>query len=86
MRIYIDKTGFRFDVINVIGKDEQLKNNKENDGKPEYFTQPRAPNPSWSQTDPNGLPNETVAARGQARERAAEQGQQHFLAGGVGDG
>jgi trehalose-6-phosphate hydrolase len=28
--------GFRFDVINLIGKDEVLKNNSENEGKAEY--------------------------------------------------
>ncbi len=27
-------------LSNVIGKDEQLKNNKENDGKPEYTDKP----------------------------------------------
>lgn len=32
--------GFRFDVINVIGKDEVLKNNSENQGKPEYTDKP----------------------------------------------
>lgn len=32
--------GFRFDVINVIGKDEELKNNSENQGKPEYTDKP----------------------------------------------
>lgn len=32
--------GFRFDVINVIGKDEILKNNSENDGKAEYTDKP----------------------------------------------
>ena len=32
--------GFRFDVINVIGKDEELKNNAENQGKAEYTDKP----------------------------------------------
>lgn len=32
--------GFRFDVINVIGKDEVLKNNSDSDGKPEYTDRP----------------------------------------------
>ena len=32
--------GFRFDVINVIGKDEVLKNNSENQGKSEYTDKP----------------------------------------------
>lgn len=32
--------GFRLDVINVIGKDEVLKNNSENQGKPEYTDKP----------------------------------------------
>lgn len=32
--------GLRFDVINVIGKDEELKNNQVNDGKPEYTDKP----------------------------------------------
>lgn len=32
--------GFRFDVINVIGKDEVLKNNPVSDGKPEYTDRP----------------------------------------------
>lgn len=42
IRFWMEKgvKGFRFDVINVIGKDEQLKNNKENDGKPEYTDKP----------------------------------------------
>ena len=42
VRFWMEKgvKGFRFDVINVIGKDEQLKNNKENDGKPEYTDKP----------------------------------------------
>lgn len=33
-------SGFRFDVINVIGKDEILKNNPENEGKAEYTDKP----------------------------------------------
>lgn len=33
-------SGFRFDVINVIGKDEELKNNSQNEGKPEYTDKP----------------------------------------------
>lgn len=32
--------GFRFDVINVIGKDEVLKDNDQFDGKPEYTDRP----------------------------------------------
>lgn len=32
--------GFRFDVINVIGKDEHLQNNPENEGKAEYTDKP----------------------------------------------
>ena len=32
--------GFRFDVINVIGKDEVLKDNPHFDGKPEYTDRP----------------------------------------------
>uniref|UniRef100_UPI0038F7F2E3 alpha-amylase family glycosyl hydrolase n=1 Tax=Streptomyces scabiei TaxID=1930 RepID=UPI0038F7F2E3 len=32
--------GFRFDVINLIGKDEVLKNNPNFDGKPEYTDRP----------------------------------------------
>lgn len=32
--------GFRFDVINLIGKDEVLKDNPVNDGKPEYTDKP----------------------------------------------
>lgn len=32
--------GFRFDVINLIGKDEELKDNPEFDGKPEYTDRP----------------------------------------------
>ncbi|WEV44935.1 alpha,alpha-phosphotrehalase [Streptococcaceae bacterium ESL0687] len=32
--------GFRFDVINLIGKDEILKNNPENEGKAEYTDKP----------------------------------------------
>lgn len=32
--------GFRFDVINVIGKDEELKDNAENEGKMEYTDKP----------------------------------------------
>jgi trehalose-6-phosphate hydrolase len=32
--------GFRFDVINLIGKDEELKDNPANDGKPEYTDKP----------------------------------------------
>ncbi|OFI46215.1 alpha,alpha-phosphotrehalase [Floricoccus penangensis] len=32
--------GFRFDVINLIGKDQALKNNSNNDGKPEYTDKP----------------------------------------------
>jgi trehalose-6-phosphate hydrolase len=32
--------GFRFDVINVIGKDEVLKNNSINEGKAEYTDKP----------------------------------------------
>ncbi|MBS7575938.1 MULTISPECIES: alpha,alpha-phosphotrehalase [unclassified Enterococcus] len=32
--------GFRFDVINVIGKDEILKDNPENEGKAEYTDKP----------------------------------------------
>ncbi|WP_373751660.1 alpha,alpha-phosphotrehalase [Weissella soli] len=32
--------GFRFDVINVIGKDAKLRNHAANDGKPEYTDKP----------------------------------------------
>ncbi|MBF8807317.1 MAG: alpha,alpha-phosphotrehalase [Enterococcus lacertideformus] len=32
--------GFRFDVINVIGKDEELKNNSDDQGKAEYTDKP----------------------------------------------
>ncbi|EHJ51676.1 alpha,alpha-phosphotrehalase [Streptococcus macacae] len=32
--------GFRFDVINLIGKDEELKDNPNFDGKPEYTDKP----------------------------------------------
>lgn len=32
--------GFRFDVINLIGKDEVLKDCSENDGKPAYTDRP----------------------------------------------
>ncbi|GFH40763.1 alpha,alpha-phosphotrehalase [Lactococcus insecticola] len=32
--------GFRFDVINLIGKDEMLKDNPENEGKAEYTDRP----------------------------------------------
>ena len=34
--------GFRFDVINLIGKDEELKDNTAFDGKPEYTDRPIA--------------------------------------------
>lgn len=34
--------GFRFDVINLIGKDEELKDNDAFDGKPEYTDRPIA--------------------------------------------
>ena len=34
--------GFRFDVINLIGKDEELKDNSNFDGKPEYTDRPLA--------------------------------------------
>ncbi|WP_165005758.1 alpha,alpha-phosphotrehalase [Enterococcus sp. ZJ1668] len=42
VRFWMDKgvKGFRFDVINVIGKDEVLKNNPMDDGKPEYTDRP----------------------------------------------
>ncbi|WP_165037940.1 alpha,alpha-phosphotrehalase [Enterococcus sp. ZJ1622] len=42
VRFWMDKgvKGFRFDVINVIGKDEVLKNNPFDDGKPEYTDRP----------------------------------------------
>lgn len=42
VRFWMDKgvKGFRFDVINVIGKDEELKNNAENEGKAEYTDKP----------------------------------------------
>ena len=42
VRFWISKgvKGFRFDVINVIGKDEELKNNAENQGKAEYTDKP----------------------------------------------
>ena len=42
VRFWMDKgvKGFRFDVINVIGKDEELKNNSENEGKAEYTDKP----------------------------------------------
>lgn len=38
LRFWMDKgvKGFRFDVINLIGKDEVLKDCSENDGKPAY--------------------------------------------------
>ncbi|MEO1771401.1 alpha,alpha-phosphotrehalase [Candidatus Enterococcus ferrettii] len=44
VRFWMDKgiKGFRFDVINLIGKDEVLKNNSVNDGKPEYTDRPIA--------------------------------------------
>lgn len=44
LRFWMDKgiKGFRFDVINVIGKDEVLKNCPENDGKPAYTDKPIA--------------------------------------------
>ncbi|EOH93191.1 alpha,alpha-phosphotrehalase [Enterococcus pallens] len=44
VRFWMDKgiKGFRFDVINLIGKDEVLKNNAINDGKPEYTDRPIA--------------------------------------------
>ncbi|MGG5369986.1 alpha,alpha-phosphotrehalase [Enterococcus sp. AZ196] len=42
IRFWMDKgvKGFRFDVINLIGKDEVLKNCAENDGKPAYTDRP----------------------------------------------
>ncbi|MGM9903205.1 alpha,alpha-phosphotrehalase [Enterococcus sp. 10A9_DIV0425] len=42
VRFWMDKgvKGFRFDVINVIGKDEELKNNAINEGKAEYTDKP----------------------------------------------
>lgn len=42
VRFWMEKgvKGFRFDVINVIGKDEVLKDNPVNDGKPEYTDKP----------------------------------------------
>ncbi|MGX7173985.1 alpha,alpha-phosphotrehalase [Enterococcus ratti] len=42
VRFWMDKgvKGFRFDVINVIGKDEELKNNPNNQGKEEYTDKP----------------------------------------------
>ncbi len=44
VRFWMDKgiKGFRFDVINLIGKDEVLKNNSISDGKPEYTDRPIA--------------------------------------------
>ena len=42
VHFWLDKgvKGFRFDVINVIGKDEILENCPENDGKPAYTDRP----------------------------------------------
>ena len=42
LRFWMDKgvKGFRFDVINLIGKDEVLNNCSENDGKPAYTDRP----------------------------------------------
>lgn len=42
LRFWMDKgvKGFRFDVINVIGKDQVLKDCPENDGKPAYTDRP----------------------------------------------
>lgn len=42
VRFWMDKgvKGFRFDVINLIGKDEELKDCAENDGKPAYTDRP----------------------------------------------
>ena len=42
VNFWLDKgvKGFRFDVINVIGKDEVLKDNPVNDGKAEYTDKP----------------------------------------------
>lgn len=42
VHFWLDKgvKGFRFDVINVIGKDEILENCSENDGKPAYTDRP----------------------------------------------
>ena len=42
VHFWLDKgvKGFRFDVINVIGKDEILENCPENDGKPAYIDRP----------------------------------------------
>ena len=42
LRFWMNKgvKGFRFDVINLIGKDEVLKNCSENDGKPAYTDRP----------------------------------------------
>lgn len=42
VRFWMEKgvKGFRFDVINLIGKDEVLKDNPVNDGKPEYTDKP----------------------------------------------
>ncbi|MBO0462471.1 alpha,alpha-phosphotrehalase [Enterococcus sp. DIV1298c] len=42
VRFWMEKgvKGFRFDVINVIGKDEELKDNAENEGKAEYTDKP----------------------------------------------
>lgn len=42
LRFWMDKgvKGFRFDVINLIGKDEVLKDCSENDGKPAYTDRP----------------------------------------------
>lgn len=42
VRFWMDKgvKGFRFDVINLIGKDEELKNCAVNDGKPAYTDRP----------------------------------------------
>ncbi|GCF95001.1 alpha,alpha-phosphotrehalase [Enterococcus florum] len=42
VRFWMEKgvKGFRFDVINVIGKDEVLKDNQVDEGKPEYTDRP----------------------------------------------
>ncbi len=42
VRFWMEKgiKGFRFDVINLIGKDEVLKSNAMSDGKPEYTDKP----------------------------------------------